>query len=294
MFDVVYNRVRLDLTLRAVSPLLVKSGWQGADPSRPDMEFVRTRATNGGTTVFIPGSSLKGVVRSHCERLLRSEQESLACDPNQRDQSCGGKFGRQASRMQPGERYREVCRACQVFGSTLVASRVQFSDLLPKEPVETERRTGVGIDRLLGTAAPRALFDFEIAPAGSTFSGEVLVENYEAWQLGIIAAALIDLDAGFVRLGFGTSRGLGGVRVEVTNMIIAQKRHAAEVDAFRGVGELASGNHQRDYGYGPPDRIALEPMPPPDAGGGLLQTWTLDRGVAKRLLEEASALPIRK
>ena len=84
-----YNEARLDLTLRPVTPLLIKAGGAtGLDPSRPDMEFVRTRrASENGPwqeMVYIPGSSLRGVLRSHGERLVRSINPDQACNPNRR------------------------------------------------------------------------------------------------------------------------------------------------------------------------------------------------------------------
>ena len=42
-------------------PILIKAGDTGAvDPTRPDMEFVRAWY-NGQETVYLPGSSLKGM-----------------------------------------------------------------------------------------------------------------------------------------------------------------------------------------------------------------------------------------
>lgn len=58
----------LHLSIEPDGPILVKAGENGsADPTLPDMEFVRSR-----NQVYIPGSSLKGVVRAQCERICRS------------------------------------------------------------------------------------------------------------------------------------------------------------------------------------------------------------------------------
>jgi CRISPR/Cas system CSM-associated protein Csm3 (group 7 of RAMP superfamily) len=62
----------IHLTIQPDGPLLIKAGdTGGADPTRPDMEFVRTRA-HGKEQIYLPGSSLKGVVRAQCERICRS------------------------------------------------------------------------------------------------------------------------------------------------------------------------------------------------------------------------------
>src|SRR5438067_979243 len=80
------NEATLDLELRPSSPLLIKSGEAGEvslDPLLPDMNFVRTRRPDRGEEVYVPGSSLRGVLRSHAERLLRSVRMDLACNPLQ-------------------------------------------------------------------------------------------------------------------------------------------------------------------------------------------------------------------
>lgn len=62
----------LRLTIEPDGPILIKASESGgADPTHPDMEFVRTRR-GGAEQVFIPGPSLKGVVRAQAERICRS------------------------------------------------------------------------------------------------------------------------------------------------------------------------------------------------------------------------------
>lgn len=62
----------INLTIQPDGPILIKAGESGgADPTLPDMEFVRTHH-NGTEQIYIPGSSIKGVVRAQCERICRS------------------------------------------------------------------------------------------------------------------------------------------------------------------------------------------------------------------------------
>ena len=283
MFNTVLNRAHLEMSITAVSPVMIKSGRQTADPARPDMEFVRTRDAAGRSTVFIPGSSLKGVVRSHAERLLRSltsaaEIDRSACNPFDRLTGCSSRLSR-TPQIKPWERYRSMCPACRMFGSTMVASRVHFSDLLPnatEAPIVTEIRTGIGIDRLLGTAATGALFELEVAPAGTTFRGDVLIENFEAWQFVFLVRAIEDLNAGMVRVGFGASRGLGRVGVQVSSLVVEQRKSVPPVDVWRGIGELTDGDERQQYQLEAVDNLALQPMPARAASGWLLDRWTLD------------------
>ena len=61
------NQCTVRLRLETLEPLLVKSG--SAVVHGPDMAFVRTNR-NGHFEPFLPGSSLKGVLRSHTERIV--------------------------------------------------------------------------------------------------------------------------------------------------------------------------------------------------------------------------------
>jgi CRISPR-associated RAMP protein (TIGR02581 family) len=273
MFSRVYNRILIDYRIEAASPLLVKSGGRNADPSLPDMEFVRTR-TSLGVQLFIPGSSMKGVLRSHAERLLRAAfSTAAACDPTDRRDNCGAQV-RQRRDASSADRYKMVCPACRLFGSTSVASRAQFTDLMPPQDVQTitEIRTSVGIDRLLGSAVRGALFDYEVASVGSQFRGELLLENFEMWQFGLLAAAIGDLSAGFVRLGFGSSRGLGRVVVHIDSLLIEQKCGTGTSGAIRGVGELVDDAERAQYGLQSKDHLAAN-LPT----ASMSRTWLMER-----------------
>ena len=72
------NECTLTLQIKTDGPLLVKSG--SATPYGPDMTPVLTYK-NGDEQVFIPGSSLKGVFRSHIEKIIRTVNEQIVCVP---------------------------------------------------------------------------------------------------------------------------------------------------------------------------------------------------------------------
>ncbi len=65
------NHCTIDLTIIPDGPILIKSGREGADPTKPQMEFVET-FHNGRPTIYLPGSSLKGAIRAHAERIVRT------------------------------------------------------------------------------------------------------------------------------------------------------------------------------------------------------------------------------
>ncbi|HEY6322431.1 MAG TPA: RAMP superfamily CRISPR-associated protein, partial [Thermoanaerobaculia bacterium] len=214
MFKTLQNLAQIQARVRPDGPLLVRAQSVGIDPGVADMEFQRTRR-DGESTVFLAGSGLKGVLRSHCERLLRS-RDRFACDPTRVRESCG-------ARRDPAPdlvRYPhgDNCAACFTFGSLKVAGRFRVADAYPAAGEaaaanRTEVRTGVGIDRKSQAASPGVLYDAEVF-VGGAFDLQVSGENFSLWQLGLVLAALQDLDGGMLRIGGGKARGMGSVRLE--------------------------------------------------------------------------------
>lgn len=218
------NELTVAFDLEPTSPLLVKSGKEvGTDPTLPDMNFVRVTPPGGGEpTIFLPGSSLKGTLRSYTEKVLRSVwpegDHKWCCDPFNDKTACNRRLKDVES---AAARYHRACSACKLFGHTGMASHVAFSDAYPVagRDLQIEQRDGVAIDRITGavTAGP---FTMEIVTQG-TFHATLSLRNFQLWQLGLLAVALRDLGGGKVPIGFGKSKGLGKVslaydRAEVT------------------------------------------------------------------------------
>jgi len=255
MFAQQLNQIRIDLSLSPRGPLLIRSGRQGADPTRPNLECVRTRL-DGEPTVYVPGSSLKGVMRAHAERLLRSE--GLAITDTFSDK---GKdhFDQKSAGV---DAYAGSCPLGRTFGNLYVKGHVSVSDLLPgghdpagsddrKRQLElanqVEQRNSVAIDRLLGSARGGALFDEEVVVQGR-FDGRILLRNVQLYQLALVLLVLRDLDEGFVQLGSSTTRGHGFVAVEFRQLLIESRRGRTAAGGLAGVGELmADGDGYRFF-----------------------------------------------
>lgn len=214
-----YNELRLVVSVSPRTPLLIKSGEKaGIDPSRPDMEFVRThrRKDDGDTveTLYIPGSSFRGVLRAHAERLVRSVKEDGACIITDKNclQKQSNKESNKESNLDGVQAYILSCFACKLFGNTGLASRLQVGDLYPglAAPL-TETRYGVAIDRVTGAVA-HGPFNLEIVTDG-VFEGVLTLRNFTLGQLGLLSASLLDIADGYVALGHAKSRGLGRVNV---------------------------------------------------------------------------------
>lgn len=281
MLKKLLNQATFELTLEARGPLLIKSGVEGgADPSLPDMRFVRS-----GGQLYLPGSSLKGVFRSYAEKIARTVG-ARCCNPFDKT-FCGKRLEKESQ----GEViYKQSCRICRLFGSTAAASRIKFNDAYPSngQIPQTETRTGVAIDRVLGSVA-HGPFDFEVVSNGK-FATSITIRNFELWQLGLLVLVLRDLDKGLLPIGFGKSRGLGYVGAQVTALNV---RYIAQFDSLLekptqilyGLGALA-GEEGKAYGLLVDDKINLE-------HGGTLTTEEL-LGVSVTFDTEAQKEIFRK
>jgi len=222
-FHTLGYRLRLTGRLRLETALRVGSGLTD-ELSGTDIAVIKDHQRRP----YIPGSSFKGALRAHIERLVRLVESGApgngrgACNPVDRHEWCITSDQMEILRQNPDtlddQVYQLSCRVCRVFGSPWLASRVLVKDLLLAEPeLWFERRYqvrhGVGIDRDSETAARNILYDYEAVPAGTEFRWEIVIENADREQAqdGLVIWGLREFANGRVQLGGGRSRGLGWV-----------------------------------------------------------------------------------
>jgi CRISPR-associated RAMP protein (TIGR02581 family) len=264
MFKQLVNECLIKLHITPVGPVLIKSGL--AQVSGPDMAWVRV-FRNGHEEVYLPGSSLKGVLRSHAERIARTLNPRAACDPfggkNDPSRSCGACFDvRKDDNRQPDNptAYKEACLICKLFGCTWFAGRLATADAYAVGTApRPAQRDGVGIDRFSGGAASGAKFELEVITEG-TFATTLHVRNFELWQLALLGFVLQDMADGLIRIGMGKSRGLGQVtgQVQPVRMDFLGPKAPSLVDgklALRGVGSLF--DDAGKYGMVTPDEVEV-------------------------------------
>lgn len=266
MYKSLYNRVVFDLVLEPRGPILIRSGTSTTDPSRPDLECIRTHHPLIDETVFIPGSSMKGVIRSQAERILRT-MGMWCCDPLDLRSGCQKEVGKKDENV-GAKSYNQACPACRMFGSTRVAGRVMIPDMFPwpenatatqiveyaKQANQTERRTGVAIDRKTGGAKHGALYELEVVTRGE-FHTRLSMKNFQLWQLALLGFILRDLDEGQVHIGSGKSRGLGNVKLDLRSLRIEIAANQATGDTIPGIGEMSG---EKDlYRFSASDRIQI-------------------------------------
>jgi CRISPR-associated protein Csm3 len=259
------NELKVTAVIEPDGPLLIKSGDDGGlDPTLPTMNFVRSQhPRHGQQTIYLPGSSLKGVIRSHSERILHTvfgDDARFCCDPLSRRDSCQSRV---KNIKDTAEQYRKMCLACRTFGHMDNASHFLAADAYPDRPInELPVRQNVAIDRLSGGVAVGP-FDMEVALEGA-FGVTLRLFNYELWQVGLLALTLRDIGEGRVRLGFAKSRGLGAVRLALQQLEIGYPGQFGEssydfAQQMVGVSALAS-DLKTNYGYVDGEDVAAYPV----------------------------------
>ncbi|MEW5958826.1 MAG: RAMP superfamily CRISPR-associated protein [Chloroflexota bacterium] len=297
------NELRLEFLIAPQGPLLIKSGQEaGADPTLLDMNFVRTTHATLGRTVYLPGSSLKGALRSYCEKIGRTVGLAV-CDPlkGQADsqgtrQGCSFRLEdrwRQAqSRRPPGVViYPDLCPICQIFGHTVMASHIWLTDAYPTpETVEavnqTGQRDGVAIDRISGAVAVGP-FQLEVVTRGA-FRTSLVLRNFQLWHVGLLAVALRDMSAGYIPLGFAKSRGLGQVKLTYEKLTIAypgQFEAEGQPDFGKHLYGVTAFEPEAGYNYWPEEPLPIAASPVSREWGRASLIWT-DNAAIETLLKQ--------
>jgi len=262
----------ISFDIEVKGPLLIKSGQESIHG--PDMSPVVTYAHGEDAKPYIPGTSLKGVLRSHCERILRTllPEKTPVCLPylfeaNHPERSCGKRL--EKTELPTPELYRCSCMACKIFGSLAFRGRTFFTDAYAKGKVETEVRDGVAIDRKTGGAANGAKYDLMVVIKG-IFQTSLAIENFESWQLGLLALGLRDMEEERLPLGLGTSRGLGHVKAHIRNIGLRYPFSYAHKKIL-GLESLANAQEKSQYGFAPPPKDLDDVLPIPTEDG----VWNL-------------------
>jgi len=265
------NACEVEFTFDTVTPTLVKEGrydqnkagkqmpaavFQCHDTEHALYDKVRTGRLEQ-LQIFIPGSSLRGVFRSHMERIARtlSPQNPIACNPfveeGASDAAAPGAGEPSCSSRKLS--YALSCPICRIFGSTTQAGRIAFD---PAEPVAgnrwaVDKSAQIAIDRFAGSVrfGPFTL----MLVTGARFKTKVRIRNFELWQLGLLGYVFRDLARSEVQIGMGRNldRGrIGGKELNVKIEVSYFGRDASvpRDGSLRGLYELTSDAAKQQYG----------------------------------------------
>lgn len=294
MLKKMINQVVIEFTISPVDPLLIKSGQ--ASVSGVDMSFVRTYCKDGKPNPFIPGSSLKGVFRSYAEKICRSVKDGTipVCLPyvkpgdekkgEKNQASCGLRFEEyhknSGKKLSSPEIYAYSCPVCRIFGSHNFVGRLSTADGLLKEnsSFSIETRDGVAIDRLTGGTVAGAKYDLEVLTKGD-FSTQIVLRNFERWQLGLLTLILRDLADKQIRIGMGKSRGLGRISATIDKFELSY--FGREPDSLKGIYAFCTPEESKSYDFFPENGNQVEL--PSATLVGLRYSYDLTSGWKERL-----------
>ena len=228
-FERFESRTVLTATLKMQTALSI-GARASLEPTGTDLPVIK----DPSGMPFIPGSSLKGVMRSQMERVLNSLNGEITyfnvCDPfnkqcvtpKDRDDfaDCVEKLTQDANEgglNKDEELTRKIweksCTVCRLFGSPWIASRLAFKDSPLKNAQEmlnvTQIRDGVGIDRDRGAAKDGIKYDFEVVSPDAQFDISILAENVEQWEIGLLLAIMRPWQEGYLPIGGKSTRGPG-------------------------------------------------------------------------------------
>jgi CRISPR-associated RAMP protein (TIGR02581 family) len=214
MFEKLKNRYYFTGKIVLLNELHIGSG-------RGNVDTDALVITGHDNKPFIPGSSLRGALRSTIERIASAMRLNpcLLIDSN----SCvstSRELQKEFRELPPAEvipfltNPGKVCHVCRLFGSTVVSSKIRITDLILSNGGKCAIRDGVAIDRDTGAAKAHAKFDFETVSRDSKFQFEIIGENLEPKDLGLLALGIQELIDGNFWLGGNTARGLGKCKLE--------------------------------------------------------------------------------
>ena len=219
---------KLNKKVRLMACLVFDTAWRvGSGKEGETMSDLGVMLTTTGEPI-LPGSSLKGKLRSTCETLAHALGLS-ACLLNRAASgiNCTSDIKYYSnvrenyqSTFQQGLNNRlqwianHTCDVCKLFGSPVKVGRLSVSDgTLSHWASVVQVRDGVVIDRDSRTAVDGLKYDYEVVPPNSRFQLCIDLENPTDADIALLGAALFEWHAGSSLGGF-TSRGLGRFHLE--------------------------------------------------------------------------------
>jgi CRISPR/Cas system CSM-associated protein Csm3 (group 7 of RAMP superfamily) len=152
----------------------------------------RALPRDGKGLFHIPATTLKGLLRSNAEAILRAWGHRVC-------------LGTPPGGLCPAD---SLCCVCQVFGNPSYPAPLRFSDAIADWDRRPTIRSGVGISRYRKAAMPKLLFFTETAPPNKWLA--TAEGFFPSVGTALQAAALVAMAACTVAaVGADSSRGLG-------------------------------------------------------------------------------------
>jgi CRISPR-associated RAMP protein (TIGR02581 family) len=234
-FEQLHNHLHVEGELVAQTAMRVGAG-RASDVIGNDLPVLRDALSRP----FIPGASLKGAFRARLEALIATvapgevrDFEALERFTRTEVPALKQKY-RDNDRRLSQEIWQRSTMIDLTFGSPELAGRLFFKDALVQKDIwfgQFEVRNGVVLNRDTETAESGLLYDYEVVPAETRFDFELVLENAEDWQLGMVMLALQPWIRGDAQIGGFRSRGLGHIKLDEETL----KCHYIQIDSVDAV-----------------------------------------------------------
>lgn len=222
------NRYRITGTLKTISHLHVGDGLMDSNQTRlppkegDDVPKFSTVMTDYNNRAYLPGTTIKGNVRSWLEQIFTSLDLAAINDPKRAEALLEYAQTKKNIELHPFLKTAEY-----LFGSSVNEGKLEFWDApmkaspaLPQthKPLayagyDQDRGTiilkSVAIDPETGTAAKKRLFNYEVVPQGMHFAFTVCGQNLSDEELGMLLFALDGFNSNIYPVTLGAMGGVG-------------------------------------------------------------------------------------
>lgn len=239
-FRVFQNQWEISAKLNFITPFRIGGGQNAGEYSLSQTPVLLSYdASTQQALPYIPGSSLKGVLRSNVERLIRTFNENEACI------AVAGKGARRETKVLCGN-----CAACSIFGSMEAGPKIHVRDswlltdtnlggMVEERPhCATVFKENFGIyekqyDR---KNRPKTFMrSAELVAANTSFEVKIVLDNAGEDEVGLILLALDEFNHKRSYIGGSVSRGNGFA--DVVDVKVVEKTLQKDIESFFNIKE---------------------------------------------------------
>ena len=242
MKDALLVQADIPIEIETDSPLLIKEPDQevrriAGELRKVTVPLSRRELGALAKTPFIPGASLRGVLRFQAERITRFLNPMAACDPfasSGNALSCADRVEirwkhdtpvdeKKPYERVPSWRYDEVCPVCQLFGYAGWRGLARVGEARRTEGEGIRFQINIAVDRFSGgvaTKGGRGPYNSDALNPGQHFTSMLRLENFALNHLALLGLTLRDLRDGLLTLGGRGASGYGQIHGRIGSIAV--------------------------------------------------------------------------
>ena len=221
MFNSYKNNVKLTLIIEPKSPLLIKGSSDG--------NLVKWNITAGTEEPFIPGSTLKGMLRELYNKIwydhlkLESDKfneiENLSPTNDDKVYDCEDYMEKILNEKGEDIFLEKSLKISKLFGAKGLKSRLHFSDAyFEKKDGKVEKKAITPIDSFTGGVIVPLTFEYTM----DNFVTELSIKNADIDELKTLLFAIRDSRDRDVQIGSSKTRGFGEIEIKIKSIEYTQ------------------------------------------------------------------------